>query len=81
MSDIVASRAGLVVVVLAGFVLVPTIAKAQPTLINGFLILLLVGVVLGNSSKWLPYLNAVNKQGTASSGGGSRILPGGKIAT
>ena len=40
----------------AGFLVVPLMAGAAPTVVNGFLVLLLVGVILMRSDSWLPWL-------------------------
>lgn len=63
-----------VLVLGAGFVLIPTLASASPELINGFLILVLVGIILGNSGKWVPWLtNLSSIPGTI----GGQTHPGG----
>jgi len=54
----------IVVMLAVGFVAVPTLASWAPELVNGLLILLLIGAILMNDALWLPYLaqfgNAVN---------------------
>jgi hypothetical protein len=50
---------GVVVLgIVVGFWVVPTAARFNPTLVNGLLLLILVGIVLGNSSRWTPILSA-----------------------
>jgi hypothetical protein len=55
----------VVVGLAAGFVVVPVLAQANPELVNGFLVLILVGMVLIRSSQWLPLLTQFS---TATSG-------------
>jgi hypothetical protein len=50
-----------VIMVAAGFLLVPVAAQAYPTLVNGVLLLILVGIILGHSDLWIPYLVAGTK--------------------
>lgn len=45
-----------VIVFVAGFIIVPTLAEAQPELVNGLLLLILAGIILTNYRRWLPYL-------------------------
>lgn len=47
----------LIAGVAAGFVVVPLLAGAAPTAVNGVLILILVGIVLMRSSSWLGWLS------------------------
>lgn len=44
------------ILIVGGVVLVPVIAKHNAVLVNGFLLLVLIGIVLGNANRWLPYL-------------------------
>lgn len=44
--------------IVAGFWIVPFVARVNPVLVNGFLLLLLTGIVFGNADRWLPYLAA-----------------------
>jgi hypothetical protein len=39
-----------------GFVVLPWLAGVAPELVNGLLLLLIIGAVLLNSPRWLPYL-------------------------
>jgi len=61
-----------------GFFLVPTVAGAAPEVVNGLLLLILLGALLLNSDKWLPFLtqfgNAVSQPPPAT-GGGSGAKP------
>jgi hypothetical protein len=51
------SNNGIVVAgVVVGFFAVPALAGAAPELINGLLLLLIIGTLLMNSGRWLPYL-------------------------
>jgi predicted phage tail protein len=46
----------VVIGIAAGVFIVPVVAGAAPELVNGLLLLMLVGALLMNSSKWTPYL-------------------------
>lgn len=50
-------RAVVIVGILVGFFVVGVAAQWSPELVNGVLVLILVGTVLGNYPKWLPYLS------------------------
>lgn len=47
--------------IIAGFWIVPTVARFSPVLVNGLLLLILVGIILGNSDRWTPILAAFGK--------------------
>lgn len=55
---IIGGRALLVVSLALGFIIVPIMARAFPVFVNGFLTLVLVGTLLLNYRRWLPYLAA-----------------------
>jgi hypothetical protein len=44
-----------------GFFLIPPLARANPTLVNGFLLLVLFSVLLIRRDRWLPYLEQFGK--------------------
>jgi len=44
-------------VIVVGFVAVPMVASWAPELVNSLLMLLLVGALMLNSARWLPYLS------------------------
>jgi hypothetical protein len=44
--------------ILVGFLAIPIVAGAAPEIVNGLLLLLLIGAILMNSEKWIPYLAA-----------------------
>ena len=50
------SQAIVVIGIAAGFFIVPVLAGAAPQLVNGLLLLILIGALLMNSSKWTPAL-------------------------
>lgn len=52
----VGNRAIVVAGIVAGFFVVSFAASYSPQLVNGVLLLVLVGTVLGNADRWLPYL-------------------------
>lgn len=52
--------------IVVAYVLVPPLARSWPTLVNGFLILILFASILMHSNIWLPYLNQLS--GAASKG-------------
>jgi len=66
------SNNGIVIAgIAAGFVVIPLLANVNATIINGFLILLLIGIVLYHSSTWMPLLTqfgAVGSSGAQKSG-------------
>jgi hypothetical protein len=47
----------LLVGAIAGFFLVPQLARANPPVVNGFLLLVLFSALLIRREQWLPYLN------------------------
>lgn len=49
-------KAVLIVGALIGFFLIPPLARANPALVNGFLILVLFSTLLLRRDRWLPYL-------------------------
>lgn len=51
----------IVLGIVAGFWIVPTMARFSPVIVNGFLVLLLVGIIFGNADRWLPILDAFGK--------------------
>jgi hypothetical protein len=51
----VSDKTVLIVGVVLGFVLVPPLARANATLVNGFLFLVLFSSLLYNRERWLPY--------------------------
>jgi hypothetical protein len=64
---------GIIVIgIAAGVVVVPFLADAAPSIVNKFLLLLLLGALLLNRSKWLPSVaqfgNAVNAPAPATGG-------------
>lgn len=68
--------------VVIGFILIPPMAKAWPTLVNGFLFLILFGSLLMHRDVWLPYLDTTARAAgggkapvKASAKGGSGNIP------
>jgi hypothetical protein len=51
----------LIGAVIAGYVLVPPLARANAVLVNGVLFLILFGSLLNHRDVWLPYLSTVGK--------------------
>jgi hypothetical protein len=52
----VTSTGLIVAAILIGFFAVPWLASGAPEVVNGLLVLLILGSLLLNSSVWLPYL-------------------------
>jgi hypothetical protein len=51
------SNTGLIfAAIVIGFFVVPIVAPAAPEIVNGLLLLLILGAILLNSDVWLPYL-------------------------
>lgn len=50
-------KAVLVIGAVVGFFLIPPLASANPTLVNGVLLLVLFSTLLIRRDRWLPYLN------------------------
>jgi len=57
-NTIISGRALVIAGMVLGFFIVPRLAQVAPTLVNGFLLLVLVGALLFNYQRWLPYLAA-----------------------
>lgn len=69
----VSGNVAIVIALLIGFVLVPWTARnVNATMVNGFLLLVLIGTVLGNTNRWLPYVAQIG----AAFGSGSVIKKG-----
>jgi len=51
----------LLVGAVVGFFLVPPLARANPVLVNGFLLLVVFSVLLIRRDRWLPYLDQLSK--------------------
>lgn len=64
-NTIISGRALVIAGMVLGFFIVPRLAQVAPTLVNGFLLLVLVGALLFNYQRWLPYLAAFETQPTA----------------
>jgi hypothetical protein len=63
----VGSQAVVVGGILVGFLVIPMVAGAAPEIVNALLLLMLLGAILMNSSKWVPMLaNFGNAVGTPS---------------
>jgi hypothetical protein len=62
----VGNRAIVVAGIVAGFFVVSFAANYSPELVNGVLLLILVGTILGNSDRWLPLLAQFSNAGSAS---------------
>lgn len=54
-SSVMSDQAVLIVGLGIGFFLIPPMARANPTLVNGFLFLVLFSSLLYNRNRWLPY--------------------------
>ena len=48
----------LIVAIVAGLWVVPALARFAPELVNGLLVLMIVGVILFNSDRWIPVMNS-----------------------
>lgn len=48
------NRAIIVLGIVAGFFVVSFAANYAPTFVNGVLLLILIGTLLGNADRWLP---------------------------
>lgn len=75
----VGNRAIVVLGIVAGFFVVSFAANYSPQLVNGVLLLILIGTILGNADRWLPYLSHFGTAGSsavhvnAASGGKKKI--------
>lgn len=57
---------GIIVLgLLVGFVAIPVIAEVNAEMINGFLVLLLIGIILFRSDQWLPLFAQFGNVGSA----------------
>lgn len=54
----------VLVAIVGGFYASTFAARYNATLVNGILLLILIGTVLGNADKWMPYLTALGEAGT-----------------
>jgi hypothetical protein len=52
----VSNTSVIVGAIVLGFFLVPIVAGAAPEVVNGVLLLLIIGALVLNSDVWLPYL-------------------------
>lgn len=71
---------GIVVLgIIVGFFVVSFAANYSPQFVNGVLLLILIGTLLGNADRWLPWLKQFSNAGSsaihvnAASGGKKRI--------
>lgn len=69
-SDSYGSQAIVVIGIVVGFIAVPALASAAPTLVNGLLLLMLVGALLMNSDRWVPFLAQFGNAVSAPTKGG-----------
>ena len=67
-SQIFEGQTLLVVGLVGGFVVVPMVANVAPVFVNGLLMLTLVGTLLFNSDRWLPYLTGFSAEARKASG-------------
>lgn len=74
--DLVGPLATTVILVAGGFIIVPLVAKVAPTLVNGFLILVLFGLILFNSDRWMKYLPGATLAAGAGAGSTGTIPTG-----
>lgn len=62
--------------IVVGFVAVPWLAGYAPELVNGLLLLILIGTLLLNGGRWIPYLaqfgNAIDQPAPAGGGGAAK---------
>jgi len=56
-SEDIGGKGLLLAGLLVGFFVIPPMADASPRVVNGFLLLVLVGSLLYNRDRWLPLLN------------------------
>lgn len=59
------SRGIVVLGIIVGFFVVPFAANYSPELVNGVLLLILVGTILGNADRWLPWLSQFSNAGSS----------------
>ncbi len=52
----IGDRALVAIGLAAGFVLVPRLANAAPAVVNSILLVILLGALLINEERWLPWL-------------------------
>lgn len=74
---VIGNRAIVIAGIVAGFFVVSFAANYSPELVNGVLLLILVGTILGNADKWLPYLSQFSTAGSRAVGqpGPSKQVP------
>lgn len=56
-SNEIGGKALLLGGLLFGFFIIPPLANASPRVVNGFLLLILLGSLLFNNERWLPLLD------------------------
>jgi hypothetical protein len=71
----------LVVGAAVGFFLVPPLARANPAVVNGFLLLVLFSSLLLNRDRWLPYLSQLSGAYGSNQSGGVGQVGSGSTAT
>lgn len=59
-------RSIIVLGIVAGFFVVSFAAGFSPELVNGVLLLILVGTILGNADRWLPVFAQFSRAGSSS---------------
>jgi len=69
----------LIVGLIGGFVVVPMVANVAPVFVNGLLLLTLVGTLLFNSERWLPYLAEFSELSARAGGKPSPPSSGGSV--
>jgi hypothetical protein len=52
-------NATVVIAIIGGFFVTSFLAREYSTIINALLLLILIGVVLSNADRWLPYLTGL----------------------
>jgi hypothetical protein len=55
-TSVVGGQGVLVLGLVVGLFVIPPLARAMPVAVNGFLLLVLLGSLLINRDRWLPYL-------------------------
>jgi len=71
----------LIAGLLFGFFIIPPLANANPKVVNGFLLLILVGILLMNYERWLPLLDRFNATVPSKAPRQTYKQAGGKVAS
>ena len=77
----ISGKALLIAGLLLGFFLIPPLAEASPKVVNGFLLLVLMGILLMKQDQWLPLLARFNSAAGVPAERQTYKTPGGNIVS